>query len=143
MAGLNVTPQAVLRHQQQHVACMSNLVTLSADTEATKFAALSGNHLLQDQTCSYPPSVETSDALEVNFDRKLIGPDGMYLIAYPATGHDPINCAWGGIGHQHYTRPSKFWSSCFQASAERPIARDVKKKGNRRCRPGRFQTERE
>jgi len=58
---------------------------------------LSGRHLVKHHNCSYSPSVEASDVLAVNFDRKTIGPDGLYLIAYPATGPGSFNCAWGGV----------------------------------------------
>lgn len=56
--------------------------------------ALRGVHLIQDHCCSYEPQVAATDVLEVNFDKKHVSGDGLYMIAYP--GNDD-GCAWGGV----------------------------------------------
>lgn len=60
---------------------------------------LTGRHLLQSHACFYPPDVTPADVLEVDFDVRAIGADGVYLIEYPATGdgQNSFNCAWHGV----------------------------------------------
>lgn len=41
---------------------------------------LSGCMVVSADTCQYPPSVGPADLLRVNFDRRTVGPDGLYLL---------------------------------------------------------------
>ncbi|KQP43515.1 hypothetical protein ASF44_29755 [Pseudorhodoferax sp. Leaf274] len=48
--------------------------------------------------CFYPPAIDASDLLEVNFDRRQIGPDGLYLVELVRDGQ----VAWRGARRFHH-----------------------------------------
>jgi hypothetical protein len=58
---------------------------------------LHGVHLVQHHSMFYPPAVTPTDVLEIDFDQKSIGPDGLYVIDYPATDQSPSGCGWTGV----------------------------------------------
>lgn len=41
---------------------------------------LQGRSIVPAYGCYYPPSVQVTDLLDVDFDRRDIGPDGLYLV---------------------------------------------------------------
>ena len=56
---------------------------------------LKGRHLIEHHRCFCPPEVTAEDVLDIDFDRRTIH-EGLYVIAYPATG-EQFGGPWHGV----------------------------------------------
>lgn len=73
---------------------------MTASIEAHDVPRLSGVVFKEAWDCSYPPAVESTDVLRVNYDVHAVGRDGLYLVE--ELSHSGI--AWRGC-RRYRTNP--------------------------------------
>lgn len=65
---------------------------MSGELSAEGFCKPWGRAVVPAHDCSYPPAVEVVDLLRVDFDRRAVGPDGLYLVEITS----PRGVEWRG-----------------------------------------------
>ena len=73
---------------------------MSVSTVAPEAPCLSGVAFKEAWDCSYPPAVESTDVLRINYDIHAVGRDGLYLVE--ELSHSGI--AWRGC-RRYRTNP--------------------------------------
>lgn len=73
---------------------------MATPTETNETPRLSGMVFKEAWDCSYPPGVESTDVLRVNYDIHTVGRDGLYLVE--EIGHSGV--VWRGC-RRYRTNP--------------------------------------
>ncbi|WPB57671.1 hypothetical protein [Xylophilus sp. GOD-11R] len=70
---------------------------MSGEVSPGGFGKLCGSAVVPAYDSLYPPTVDVVDLLRVDFDRRAIGPDGLYLVEMTS----PRGVEWRGCGGDH------------------------------------------